>query len=66
MNTKNKINFTISSDKKSENYVITKEDSLGFHHSMFVTVPELKVLSVALSKLVRKIREGEENERQKN
>ena len=51
MNTKNKIKFTISSNKKSENYVITKEDSLGFHHSMFVTVPELKVLSVKLSKM---------------
>ena len=65
MNTKNKIKFTISSDKKSENYVITKEDSLGFHHSMFVTVPELKVLSVALSKLVKKLRE-EQNENQIN
>lgn len=65
MNTKNKIKFTISSDKKSENYVITKEDSLGFHHSMFVTVPELKVLSVALSKLVKKL-EKEQNENQIN
>lgn len=65
MNTKNKIKFTISSDKKSENYVITKEDSLGFHHSMFVTVPELKVLSVALSKLVKKLEE-EQNENQIN
>ena len=57
MNTKNKIKFTILSDKKSENYVITKEDSLGFHHSMFVTVSELKVLSIALSKLVKKLEE---------
>lgn len=65
MNTKNKIKFIISSDKKSENYVITKEDSLGFHHSMFVTVPELKVLSVALSKLVKKLEE-EQNENQIN
>lgn len=65
MNTKNKIKFTISSDKKSENYVITKEDSLGFHHSMFVTVPELKVLSVTLSKLVKKLEE-EQNENQIN
>ena len=65
MNTKNKIKFTISSDKKSENYVITKEDSLGFHHSMFVTVPELKVLSVALSKLVKKLEE-KQNENQIN
>ena len=65
MNTKNKIKFTISSDKKSENYVITKEDSLGFHHSMFVTVPELKILSVALSKLVKKLEE-EQNENQIN
>lgn len=65
MNTKNKIKFTISSDKKSENYVITKEDSLGFHHSMFVTVPELKVLSVMLSKLVKKLEE-EQNENQIN
>ncbi len=65
MNTKNKIKFIISSDKKSENYVITKEDSLGFHHSMFVTVPELKVLSVALSKLVRKL-EKKQDENQIN
>lgn len=65
MNTKNKIKFTISSDKKSENYVITKEDSLGFHHLMFVTVPELKVLSVMLSKLVKKLKE-EQNENQIN
>lgn len=51
MSMNRKTNIELSKDGKSSMYILTKIDSEGFHHSIFVSKEEL----VEISKLINNV-----------
>ena len=55
MSMNRKTNIELSKDGKSSMYILTKIDSEGFHHSIFVSKEELVEISKLINNVIQKI-----------